>query len=358
VPLVSYPFFDDMESGDSNWEWCSPWGLAAPGYSGSYSWQDSPGGTTYENNVNNALTLSIDLSTATMPVLSFWQRHSLQANKDWGLIEVSTDLGNNWTKIYFVTGQDLTWKEENVDLTPYAGGVLYIRFLLQTDGDLRYDGWYIDDVSIAETTATISYPFFDDMESGEGNWLSSSWKLVMPGHGGNYCFTDSPEGNHYSPYVQTCLTLAGTIDLSTTTQPQLTFWEHYHTYSNRCYVEVSTDSGRSWTYLTRYGGNQPNWTERQVDLTAYAGLSAVRIRFRLYTYGNYDGWYIDDVRIKEPCVPGDANMDGVVNVFDLPVEKQIILGQLPPTCGADANGDGDINVFDLIKIKRIILGLE
>jgi len=66
-------------------------------------------------------------------------------------------------------------------------------------------------------------------------------------------------------------------------------------------------------------------------------------------------WY--GVPVKE-CIPGDANDDGNVNVFDLPVEKKIILGQLPPTCGADANEDGDINVFDLVKIKRIILGLD
>ena len=56
------------------------------------------------------------------------------------------------------------------------------------------------------------------------------------------------------------------------------------------------------------------------------------------------------------CIPGDANGDGVVNVLDLPVEKQIILGELPPTCGADANQDGKINVLDLVEIKLIIIG--
>jgi hypothetical protein len=58
------------------------------------------------------------------------------------------------------------------------------------------------------------------------------------------------------------------------------------------------------------------------------------------------------------CIPGDANEDGVVDFLDLGVEKQIIFGELPPTCGADANEDGNINILDLVKIKRIILGLE
>ena len=57
-----------------------------------------------------------------------------------------------------------------------------------------------------------------------------------------------------------------------------------------------------------------------------------------------------------PCIPGDANGDGVVDVLDLQVEEQIILGELPPTCGADANQDGKINVLDLVEIKLIIIG--
>jgi uncharacterized repeat protein (TIGR01451 family) len=65
-----------------------------------------------------------------------------------------------------------------------------------------------------------------------------------------------------------------------------------------------------------------------------------------------------DEAAVQPFIPGDANMDGVVDVFDLVTVKRIILGLDPPTCGADANLDGTIDVFDLVKIKRIILGLD
>jgi hypothetical protein len=65
-------------------------------------------------------------------------------------------------------------------------------------------------------------------------------------------------------------------------------------------------------------------------------------------------WY--GVPVTPECIPGDANGDGVVDVSDLPVEKQIILGELPPTCGADANEDGNINILDLVEIKLIIIG--
>jgi len=72
----------------------------------------------------------------------------------------------------------------------------------------------------------------------------------------------------------------------------------------------------------------------------------------------------DNYPLTEPAenyvtfIPGDADGDGDVDVFDLVNVKRIILGLDPPTPGADANVDGHVDVFDLAKIKRIILGLE
>ena len=240
---MSYPFFDDMESGDGNWDWGSPWGLTTKfNHSDSYSWTDSPG-TSYENNVDTALEMRIDLRTATMPVLSFWHRYSLETNKDYGYVDVSGDAGKTWTTMYFVTGHKPEWREEKIDLTEYAlKEDVRIRFRIKTDAQNRYDGWYIDDVKIAETTATISYPFSDDMETvslTEANWISSSWDLILTphAHSGTRCWTDSPEGD--MPYATTysSLTLAGTIDLSTAVNPQMTFWHHHELYQG--YVEIS-----------------------------------------------------------------------------------------------------------------------
>jgi hypothetical protein len=55
------------------------------------------------------------------------------------------------------------------------------------------------------------------------------------------------------------------------------------------------------------------------------------------------------------CIPGDANEDGVVDVIDLQVEKQIIFGELSPTCGADANVDENVSILDLVAIKLMII---
>jgi len=61
-----------------------------------------------------------------------------------------------------------------------------------------------------------------------------------------------------------------------------------------------------------------------------------------------------------PCIPGDANEDGVVNVLDLALTARIIAGLEDAAdwpC-ADANQDGLVNVLDLARIARIIAGLE
>jgi hypothetical protein len=97
---IDYPFCDDMEDTESgNWTADPPWDYTEASYhSETHCITDSPGGTTYSNNADVSLTLSsgIDLSPAIMPVLTFWHRYAFEANKDYGYIDVSTDLGNTW----------------------------------------------------------------------------------------------------------------------------------------------------------------------------------------------------------------------------------------------------------------------
>jgi len=57
-------------------------------------------------------------------------------------------------------------------------------------------------------------------------------------------------------------------------------------------------------------------------------------------------------------IPGDANGDGDINVFDLTKVVKIILRLEPPTPGADCNQDGNVNVLDLTCIVRKILMLD
>lgn len=57
---------------------------------------------------------------------------------------------------------------------------------------------------------------------------------------------------------------------------------------------------------------------------------------------------------------GDINNDGVINVLDVVITVNIILGVIEPTedeaWAADVNQDGNINVLDIVLIVNIILG--
>ena len=57
-----------------------------------------------------------------------------------------------------------------IDLSDYAyEPSVWLRFRMETNGSQRYDGWYIDDVSVTENSGTtLAFPFFDDVEGGRG----------------------------------------------------------------------------------------------------------------------------------------------------------------------------------------------
>jgi hypothetical protein len=67
---------------------------------------------------------------------------------------------------------------------------------------------------------------------------------------------------------------------------------------------------------------------------------------------------------EEPTVtikPGDVNEDGEVNVNDVTVLINYILGKNPETFNAEAanlNGDGGINVNDVTMLINLILGVQ
>jgi len=57
------------------------------------------------------------------------------------------------------------------------------------------------------------------------------------------------------------------------------------------------------------------------------------------------------------CKPGDANMDGVVDMADIERVRDIFFGTATPTDCADVNGDGKIDAGDITAIRRIYYGV-
>ena len=53
--------------------------------------------------------------------------------------------------------------------------------------------------------------------------------------------------------------------------------------------------------------------------------------------------------------PGDINMDGIINILDVIVIINMILGVEDENSLADLNGDESINIQDIILVINLIL---
>ena len=176
--------------------------------------------------------------------------------------------------------------------------------------------------------AVTGSPYFcDDFESGLSNWLvgAAGWDTVSTTYqSATHSITDSPGGS-YTFGADNAITMAHSVDLTNADSPILSFWhklalaaicttagcQHGLTpwgcpsnESDNAYVEISTDSGTTWSQLANLfdTSNTSTWSLQQLSLSAYVNKK-LKLRFRLLasvgTDCTADGWYIDDVVIQE-----------------------------------------------------------
>ena len=149
-------------------------------HSGSYAWfsHDDYG------NQDTSLNRTVDLTGVTHANLTFWHWYHTESGYDGGRVEVNN--GSGWTAItpeggypgsgYWnesYAGQSNGWEQATFNLTDYAGQSINLRFRYAGDYSVNYIGWYVDDINISEIG------FFDDVESGVGDWTASSTKGSM-----------------------------------------------------------------------------------------------------------------------------------------------------------------------------------
>ncbi len=309
--IGAFPFLDTFENGDQSWALERPWALSAEkSRSGGKALTDSPG-TTYANNLDRSAYLRVNMKNLSRPYLSFWQRYTLESNRDFGYVEVSADEGRTWWRAYAVTGFGGTnWYNIRIDLSAQAGATRLIRFRLVTDAQNRYDGWYLDDVELKDNKTELGYPLYDAMDDAdvEGRWLSSMWKRTEGGAQtatGRSWRCQMGDGNVGFAPLTTFLAPAGTIDLSSATAPQLSFWLATKSpqYSTSMRVLASPNGGQAWEQVYRWdsgwGGNL-DWTRVQVDLAKFAGSNQVVLLFEASCGNSYPlEYWIDDVLVSD-----------------------------------------------------------
>jgi immune inhibitor A len=153
-------------------------------HSGSGQWWANRGDA-----IDTTLTREFDLSGLSTATLSFWTWYDIEGWYDYAYVEASTDGGQTWTALpgQHTTdedpvaraygpgytgksggGSEPVWVEEKVDLTPFVGDTVLLRFEYVTDAGYNAPGWAIDDIAIPELG------FADDAES-DGGWESDGF---------------------------------------------------------------------------------------------------------------------------------------------------------------------------------------
>lgn len=144
-------------------------------HSGEHCWWGNR-----DDGINSTLTRTLDLTDVDEATLRFWMWHHIEESWDHGYVAVSTDDGATWAALAgrhtrtddpmsvtlgpAYTGRTERWTPETIDLSPYAGQEIMLRFEYVTDESVNTTGWCVDDIEVPEIG------FADNAESPEHDW--------------------------------------------------------------------------------------------------------------------------------------------------------------------------------------------
>ncbi len=162
--------------------------LPVDAHSGRWVW--------YSNRADLAdmtLTREVDLSNVSKATLQFWTWYDIEKNFDYAYVEASTNGGTTWDILPgknsstenpngasygpAFTGRSggtsdnslAQWIQDQVDLSPYAGKKILLRFEYITDDAFNAPSWAVDDIKIPEIN------FSDDVEGGANGWKADGF---------------------------------------------------------------------------------------------------------------------------------------------------------------------------------------
>jgi len=152
-------FIDDFESDFGNWITNGTWGTDnRKAYNGGNCLVVNPE-KNYDNNTNSftMYKYTFDLTSINDPQLIFWSQTDLKGS-DHGYVEISTDNGQNWTKISnnFISFNS-TWEQQIISLLDFTDNDnVTIRFHFISDMMFNAIGWFIDDIKIESGSTAIN----------------------------------------------------------------------------------------------------------------------------------------------------------------------------------------------------------
>jgi len=198
--LVTCHAEDDFESAAAaNWVTDgSTWGVTPVASGGTFGFTDSPAGTyiscaggTSGCKVNATAMFGVPVALPAGSHLEFDQICATEDNFDFCIVEISTDKGGSWTEIArYDGGDDPGWadgvgdptdyRHASLDLSAFWNHYVLVRFRLESDELLAYDGWYLDNVHINDANCT---PLVSVLPPSAPRRLSFAHGSPNPGHG-------------------------------------------------------------------------------------------------------------------------------------------------------------------------------
>ncbi len=144
-------FSDNIESGQGNWTHSGindNWHITThKSNSPSHSWYCGAEGSWQYTNENDARLVSQYFVATPDSLLYFYHQYNLEADYDYGYIEV--DDGSGWFHILDdVTGSQTSWTRASYSLSNYTGETIRLRFRFISDYNQKQEGWYIDDILV------------------------------------------------------------------------------------------------------------------------------------------------------------------------------------------------------------------
>tara|TARA_B100000965_G_scaffold147769_1_gene123114 strand:- start:1903 stop:4017 length:2115 start_codon:yes stop_codon:yes gene_type:complete len=246
----------------------------------------------------------------------------------------------------------------------------YVVQSFETEND-----WYVEsDASAGIWELAVPNPTYDDgvlaqtdsdhSEEGERCFVTGNNEVE------NNSGQDDVDGG-------TTTLFSKNYDLSNFDSVLLTYWRWYtnnlgNNPGTDYWVVQVTNNGIDWVDLENTNLSNPSWQQQRFVLNEYINLSD-NVQFRFIASDlSYSGdtgsggslveAALDDFTLEAVAFDatyGDVNFDGNLDVLDVILIVNIILGIYDPTSSqadvADLNNDGSIDVTDIVNIVNIIL---
>jgi hypothetical protein len=125
--------------------------------------------------------------------MDYYTWYNIEEDWDYVYVLASTDDGATWDFLDTPTGTNANptgnsygwgytgfsggfepgvWIQESVDLSPYAGQQVLLRFEYITDAAVNGEGFMVDDIAIPQLG------YFEDFEQGDGGWQAAGFARV------------------------------------------------------------------------------------------------------------------------------------------------------------------------------------